>query len=85
MVGLRTFEATRRIVQKLGQWHVFGKEQLIRGITRYLISSKIHDFNQSFQATEPYMAPQRQETLAKTAEAASFGVRYKNSVDMRTR
>jgi len=72
-------------VQKLGQWHVFGKEQLIRGITRYLISSKIHGFNQSFQALELYMAPQRQEILAKTAEAAIFGVRYENSVDMHAR
>jgi len=31
-------------LQKLGQWYVFGKEQLIRGHTSGLISAKIHVF-----------------------------------------
>jgi len=44
-------------LQKLGQWYVFGKEQLIRGHTSGLISAKIHVFNQSSLAAESLMVP----------------------------
>jgi hypothetical protein len=50
------------LLQKLGQWYVFGKEQLIRGHTSDLISAKIHVFNQSSQAAESHLWCHRGET-----------------------